>query len=419
MKVGRIPDSGGWRVHGAGSEQAKAAARAKQRGAKAGYVDLHSVVDGYSRLAYTEAPDDEKADTAIRFLHRARAILAAHGIGHIHRIVCYRAHDFVKVLRGTRHQRIRPYTPRLDGKAERYQRILAEEFLDARTWTSKLQRSEALKVWGRVMEQAVRDEMIDRNPVQVSGCQRQFAQVEDELEDPRALALPDWQTLTALADALVAASADNYRGWGDVVLFVACTATRIGEVSGCRVTDIDVDDWVWTLGRQTTPGPGGMQNKGTKDKRARKIPFIAELRPLVSRRTAAIGYKPEARLFVCPRGGRISTGVLRRATHWDDVVVAALGYEHLRRHGLRHTGLTWFADAGVSVHRLQKIAGHRDPRINERYLHPDIESLQDDGNLLWEDLPSHVVPNSVGSANDKRPSDAGRWGFLVCRAARI
>ncbi|BAD56910.1 putative transposase [Nocardia farcinica IFM 10152] len=148
--------------------------QSQQRGAKAGYVYLHSVVDGYSRLAYTQAPDDEKADTAIRFMHRARAFLAAHGIGHIHRIVtdngsCYRAHDFVKVLRGTRHQRIRPYTPRRNGKVERYQRILAEEFLDARTWTSKLQRSEALKVWGRVMEQAVRDEMIDRNPVQVFG----------------------------------------------------------------------------------------------------------------------------------------------------------------------------------------------------------------------------------------------------------
>ncbi|MEU1545212.1 hypothetical protein [Nocardia sp. NPDC005745] len=104
-----------------------------------------------------------------------------------------------------------------------------------------------LAVWGRVMEQAVRDELIDRNPVQVTGWQRQFAQVEDELEDPRALALPDWQTLTALADALVAASADNYCGWGEVVIFAACTASRIGEVSGCRVTDIDVDDWVWTL----------------------------------------------------------------------------------------------------------------------------------------------------------------------------
>ncbi|MFG3620409.1 tyrosine-type recombinase/integrase [Nocardia sp. NPDC047654] len=256
---------------------------------------------------------------------------------------------------------------------------------------SKSTVKNTLAVWGRVMDQAVRDELIDRNPVQVSGWQRQFAQVEDELEDPRALALPDWQTLTALADALVAASADNYRGWGEVVIFAACTATRIGEVSGCRVTDIDVDDWVWTLRRQTTPGPGGMQDKGTKGKRARKIPIIAELRPLVSRRIAAIGDKPEARLFVGPRGGRISTGVLRRATHWDDVV-AALGYEHLRRHGLRHTGLTWSADAGVPVHRLQKIAGHRDPRITERYLHPDIKSLQDDGNLLSQHLRSPRGP---------------------------
>ena len=49
-KVGRIPDGGGWRVHGRGSEQAKAANRAKTRGVRAGYVYLHSVVDRFSRL---------------------------------------------------------------------------------------------------------------------------------------------------------------------------------------------------------------------------------------------------------------------------------------------------------------------------------------------------------------------------------
>nr|WP_234017817.1 hypothetical protein [Streptomyces sp. SID5594] len=51
---------------------------------------------------------------------------------------------------------------------------------------------------------------------------------EGGLLDPRALALPDWETLLALADALVAASHDEYRGWGDVVIFAACTAARIG-----------------------------------------------------------------------------------------------------------------------------------------------------------------------------------------------
>lgn len=151
-KVGRIPDGGGWRVHGRGSHQAKTIARRKNAGARAGYVYLHSAVDGYSRLAYTEALPDEKASTAIAVTHRARAFFAAHGITHIQRIVtdngaCYRASDFATVLRGARHQRITPYTPRHNGKVERYNRILAEEFLYARTWHSEQQRAQALHVW--------------------------------------------------------------------------------------------------------------------------------------------------------------------------------------------------------------------------------------------------------------------------------
>lgn len=66
-KVGRIPDGGGWRTHGRGSAQHRATDRAKTAGARAGYVFLHSAVDGYSRLAYTEALPDENAATAIGF----------------------------------------------------------------------------------------------------------------------------------------------------------------------------------------------------------------------------------------------------------------------------------------------------------------------------------------------------------------
>ncbi|XVV05951.1 hypothetical protein ACQPW3_11385 [Actinosynnema sp. CA-248983] len=84
----------------------------------------------------------------------------------------------------------------------------------------------------RVMEQALRDGIIDRNPARITGWQRQYARVEDELDDPRSLALPDWATLQRLADTLAARSAGQYEGWRDVVLFAACTAARIGEVSG-------------------------------------------------------------------------------------------------------------------------------------------------------------------------------------------
>lgn len=151
-KVGRIPDGGGWRTHGRGSDHARSVARRKSKGERGGYVYLHSAVDGYSRLAYTEALGDEKAITAIGFMHRARVWFAAHGITQIERIVtdngaCYRADAFARATLGSRHQRISPYTPRHNGKVERYNRILAEEFLYARAWTSELERANALGIW--------------------------------------------------------------------------------------------------------------------------------------------------------------------------------------------------------------------------------------------------------------------------------
>ncbi|WP_256961641.1 hypothetical protein [Streptomyces sp. NRRL B-24572] len=64
------------------------------------------------------------------------------------------------------------------------------------------------------MEQAVRDGLIKVNPARVSGWQRQYQQVEDELNGPRALALPDREALQALTKALVARSHGQYQGLG-------------------------------------------------------------------------------------------------------------------------------------------------------------------------------------------------------------
>ncbi|WP_228022477.1 tyrosine-type recombinase/integrase [Streptomyces acidicola] len=179
----------------------------------------------------------------------------------------------------------------------------------------------------RVMEQAVRDGIIKVNPARVTGRQKLYKQAEDELLDPRALVLPDWETLLSLADALVAASHDQYRGWGDVVIFAACTAARIGEVSGCRVGDIDTSQWIWTVRRQTTPAPGGLTDKGTKGKRARKVPIVEEIRPLIAQRILSASPNPDARLFTGPRGGRIPPP--SRATP--------------------HTGTTWSPSSATST----------------------------------------------------------------------
>ena len=171
----------------------------------------------------------------------------------------------------------------------------------------------------RVMEQALRDGIVDRNPVRVTGWQREYQRAEDELDDPRSLAVPDWESLTWLAASLVQRSADKFAGWGDVVIFAACTAARIGEVAGVRAGDIDNEAWKWTVRRQTTPSPGGLVDKGTKGKRARVVPLTEEIRDMVGHRLDRADSR-EARLFTGPRGGRISTAVLRDATHWDEVV---------------------------------------------------------------------------------------------------
>ena len=126
-------------------------------------------------------------------------------------------------------------------------------------------------------------------------------------------------------------------------------------------------------------------DKGTKGKRARTVPLIEEIRELVQRRIAMTDGTLDARLFTGTRGGRITTAVIRDATHWDDVVTK-LGYEHLRRHDLRHTGLTWMADAGIPVHHLRKIAGHASLTTTQRYLHPDQKSVTEAGALLSRHL---------------------------------
>lgn len=144
-KLGRIPRGGGWRAHG------RRARPNSIRANRVGYAFVHSAVDAYSRLAYSEVLTDEQATTAAAFWARAVAFFAAHGLA-VERVLtdngsCYRSRHFAAAIGGVRHSRTRPYRPATNGKVERFNRTLLAEWAYARPWSSDGQRTRALARW--------------------------------------------------------------------------------------------------------------------------------------------------------------------------------------------------------------------------------------------------------------------------------
>lgn len=148
-KLGRIPVGGGWKAHGRSMGRSRA-----RRLTVVGYDYVHSLVDDYSRLAYSEVLPDEKGPTCAAFLARALAYFAAHGIPRIERLMTDNAFAYRYSLKQVcadhgqiKQIFIKPHCPWQNGKVERLNRTLLAEWAYRQVFTTNDQRTAALAPW--------------------------------------------------------------------------------------------------------------------------------------------------------------------------------------------------------------------------------------------------------------------------------
>ena len=123
----------------------------KSRGA--GWEFVHVCIDDHSRVAFSEIKPDETADSAVPFLKAAVAYYKSLGVT-VTRVMtdngsCYQAFAFGDACRdlGIKHIRTKPYTPKTNGKAERFIQTALREWAYAQAYPTSDRRAQELPIW--------------------------------------------------------------------------------------------------------------------------------------------------------------------------------------------------------------------------------------------------------------------------------
>jgi transposase InsO family protein len=118
-----------------------------------GWEFIHVCIDDASRIAFSQVLKDEKKGSAVAFLKAAVAYYASLGIT-VQRVMtdngsCYRSRAFARACKRLKlkHIRTKPYTPKTNGKAERFIQTSLREWAYARAYQTSDQRAAELPHW--------------------------------------------------------------------------------------------------------------------------------------------------------------------------------------------------------------------------------------------------------------------------------
>jgi len=119
----------------------------------AGWEFVHVCIDDASRIAFSQILPDEKKESAVAFLKAAVAYYKRLGVI-VSRVMtdngaCYKSHAFRQACAalGLKHIRTKPYTPRTNGKAERFIQTSLREWAYAKPYPTSEHRKQALEPW--------------------------------------------------------------------------------------------------------------------------------------------------------------------------------------------------------------------------------------------------------------------------------
>ena len=153
-KLGRIKRGAGKRFTGGGSHYTgRHLDAAGRRRGTAGWEFCHVAIDDFSRLAYLEVLEDERASTAVGFLRRTVRFFASQGV-RVERVMTDNGSAYISVAHAIacralhlRHLRTRPRRPQTNGKAERFIRTMLDGWAYGRIYATSNERHAALAQW--------------------------------------------------------------------------------------------------------------------------------------------------------------------------------------------------------------------------------------------------------------------------------